>query len=85
MEFQQYIWSFYGPDGVYAEFFDPPITKAEVTAAILIRKRHTKEFQWSGDSTDRELVRDIMLARRGVTELEYPIVLTWTKETTSVV
>ena len=71
-----YIFRFYGPGGIYP--IDPPITTAEVKVAILVRRRHTKEFHWgNGDSIDRELVRDVIKARRGQTDLEYPCVLTW--------
>ena len=76
--FVNYVLSFYGAGGVYEDFFSPPPTKEEVEAAVKIRQEASGEPEFSGDSFDRELVRDIMFAKRGkTTGLEYPVVLGW--------
>ncbi len=79
--FVSYVLDFYGQRGLYKEFFDEKdgVGQAEVEAALAIRKKHN-DPPFSGDSFDRELVRDIMLAKRGETELEYPVVIQWVKE-----
>ena len=62
--FKNYIWSFYGKDkGIYKHFFDNNLTMEEVEKAIKIRLSKIK-LQFSGDSIDREIVRDIMLKLR---------------------
>jgi len=61
-EFVDYVFGFYGPKGIYTDFFKTPVTKAEIKAATKIRQA-TGQFE--GDSFDREAVRDIMLAARG--------------------
>lgn len=75
-KFFEYVMSFYGPGGVYE--FEPPATVEEIKRATEIRLNHLEVFSWGGgDSVDREIVRDIMLAQRGAPEeeLEYK----WTK------
>ena len=62
--FKNYIWSFYGKDkGIYKHFFDNNLTMIEVEKAIKIRLSKIK-LKFSGDSIDREIVRDIMLKLR---------------------
>lgn len=62
-EFVNYVFEFYGPNGIYADFFKgTAVTKAEIRKATKIRQG-TGQFE--GDSFDREAVRDIMLAARG--------------------
>lgn len=67
-EFVRYVEGFYGVGGVYAgkgEAFGKPATVGEIEAALAIRLRHSVP-RFNGDSADRELVRDIMLALRGI-------------------
>jgi len=62
--FKNYIWSFYGKDeGIYKHFFNNNLTMIEVEKAIKIRLSKIK-LKFSGDSIDREIVRDIMLKLR---------------------
>lgn len=79
-KFVNYVLDFYGERGMYKDFFDEKdgVPRSEVEVALAIRKKHD-DPPFSGDSFDRELVRDIMLAKRGETELEYPVVLEWIK------
>jgi hypothetical protein len=75
-EFLDYVLGFYGTGGIYE--MDPPMTRKEALAALEIRIRHQKEFQYRADSTDRELVRDLVWANRGEKDdLEYECVLEW--------
>lgn len=75
--FVDYVLDFYGQRGIYEDFFSPVVTKEEVEAAVKIRKAND-DPPFEGDSFDRELVRDIMFARRGVVDgLEYPKVVGW--------
>jgi hypothetical protein len=60
--FIQYVMDFYGPGGVYASFFSGGVTREEVLTALRLRLSGPPDF--SEDSYDRELVRDIMLCRR---------------------
>lgn len=75
-EFKEYVFEYYGKDGMWEEFF-PPLgaAKGEINLAV-------KEYldysagntdQWGGgDTFDREIVRDIMFFNRGTkTGLEY--------------
>ena len=60
-EFVEYCWVFYGPQGVYSHFFDKPLTKKEIGAAVVLRME-TGDF--AADSFDREAVRDLLLLAR---------------------
>ena len=62
MNFTQYCLDFYGPTGIYAYGF----TAEQVNLATqLYRTRLAEAYpgqEFSGDSVDRERVRDIILA-----------------------
>lgn len=62
-EFIDYVFSFYGPGEMYANFFNRPVTKAAIKKATLVR---IQTGQFEGDSFDREAVRDIILKEQGV-------------------
>jgi hypothetical protein len=70
--FADYCWGFYGPGGIYGDFFDNTLTRAELDAAIEHRML-TDYGAFAADSIDREFVRDIMLARRGL-PTEYKVI-----------
>jgi hypothetical protein len=59
-DFIEYVMSFYGP----GEIYDMGATREEVKEAVLVRLENT-ELPFDGDSVDRELVRDIILEKRG--------------------
>ena len=59
--FVEYILDFYGKGGIY----DFGATRDDVLLALGMRLQSaTPEFPFDGDSIDRELVRDFMLANR---------------------
>lgn len=60
--FKKYFWSFYGKTGLYPETLTN-LTALEFWNAMDMRLKGKLEFD--GDSIDRELVRDIILASRG--------------------
>ena len=73
-EFFNYCWSFYGKGGLYSkDFFNDTLTEQELNNAIIVRvffpTEHIKRFHYEGDSTDREIVRDIMLLARNKNEI----------------
>lgn len=68
-EFIKYVQSFYGPKGIYSEFFatNPPKPsdyKAAFRTLMALREKHGIEFD--GDSFDREQMRDILFVRMGI-------------------
>ena len=67
-QFINYCWAFYRPQGIHGDFFAHTLTIEELTRAVDLRaKIKTPEFHGNDlDSFDRELVRDIMLAVRGL-------------------
>lgn len=65
-EFVDYVMSFYGPKGLYKEFFKQPLKRAEVEKALVKRLSETT-VRFDGDSIDRERVRDILTEQRGGT------------------
>jgi hypothetical protein len=69
-EFAAYVKSFYGPSGIYADYFGHSLTDFEIALGIgmyIERLRHVSNMTWGGgDSWDREQVRDIMLSMRKV-------------------
>lgn len=74
-EFEKYIYKFYGPTGIYAEFFDHCLNFDIIKRAIRLRKQ-IKSVQFCSDSFDRELIRDIMFVLLGKTKnVEYPHIL----------
>jgi hypothetical protein len=72
--FINYCWAFYGPQAIYGDFFGHNLTMEELLQAIEKRTQiKTPEFHGNElDSFDRELVRDLMLAARGL-PTEYPV------------
>lgn len=69
--FVNYVLEFYGEGGIY----DFGAVEGEVLKALEVRLQNHADIPFSGDSFDRELVRDIMLKLRGVdsSELEYNV------------
>ena len=74
-EFLKYVREFYGPKGLYAEFFRFPVFthriapgpsdyKAAFRTLLTLRKKAGVEFE--GDSFDREHLRDILFVRMGI-------------------
>ena len=63
-EFIDYVMSFYGPEGLYQEFFVQPLMRSEVEKAVVKRLGETT-VPFDGDSIDRERVRDILFDQRG--------------------
>ncbi len=62
MEFINYVRSFYGPGGIY----DMDATYGMIVDAT-IQYLTTEGISWcNGDSTDREMVRDILIERFGL-------------------
>jgi hypothetical protein len=62
MEFINYVRSFYGPGGMY----DMDATYDMIVDAT-IQYLTTEGISWcNGDSTDREMVRDILIERFGL-------------------
>jgi hypothetical protein len=62
--FEDYCFKFYGPNEMYGNFFDNTLTREELRLAIQLRLSNRK-LEFAGDSFDREIVRDILLAVRG--------------------
>lgn len=69
LNFQEYVFSFYGKGGLHADAFDGGVTTEEVLLAtnqyLTFCARNT-DLWGGGDTADREYVRDIMLYHRGV-------------------
>lgn len=62
-EFEDYCFEFYGPKEIHGDFFDHSLTREELRLAIHLRM--SDPYSFDGDSFDREIVRDILLAVRG--------------------
>ena len=60
-EFTEYVWKFYGPGQIYGHFFGDTLDKGELVAAVDERMQNKG---YEGDSMDREIVRDLMIAAR---------------------
>ena len=59
--FVQYVLDFYGKGGIY----DFGATRDDVMLALGMRMNAaTSDFPFDGDSIDREIIRDYMLANR---------------------
>lgn len=58
--FVDYVMSFYGKGGIY----DMGATEEEVKIALNIRMKLRQDIEFDGDSFDREIVRDIILAMK---------------------
>jgi hypothetical protein len=72
-EFIDYVLSFYAPGQIYGDFFENSLTQEEVNRAVNLRIKKTDEIPFDGDSVDREIVRDIILALRGKSDLEHDV------------
>lgn len=59
-EFVDYVLSFYGKGGLY----DIGATEEDVKIALNIRLKTRQDIEFDGDSFDREIVRDIILAMK---------------------
>jgi len=69
-EFQEYVFSFYGKDGIYGQtdYFEGGATTEEILLATnqyVTFCAKNPDLWGGGDSTDREIVRDIMQYHRG--------------------
>jgi len=68
-EFQEYVFSFYGKDGIYGQdYFEGGATTEEILLATnqyLSFCAKNPNFWGQGDTMDREIVRDIILYHRG--------------------
>lgn len=77
--FQNYVWEFYKPNGIYGDFFGHTLTYGELEEAVT---RRMKSSHFEGDSVDREKVRDIMIeARKRMIERMIKVVCAWCKST----
>jgi hypothetical protein len=59
--FHDYIKSFYGSGGIY----DYDFSDDEIQQGIRLRLETRKDFEFQGDTADREITRDIILNLRG--------------------
>ncbi len=67
--FVNYVLDSYGPEGTYAKFFaQSPVTEKDVRDALLqlLNLRAVKGVEFCADLFDREVIRDIMLVRKGI-------------------
>ncbi len=62
-EFKKYFWSFYGKGGLYPKTLEG-LTTLEFIKAWDMRHAN-KAVAFAGDTFDREMIRDIILAARG--------------------
>ena len=60
-EFYDYVLSFYGADGIYP--MNATLTQVKNATATLKKILTLKGEKFSGDSIDRELVRDLLLSK----------------------
>lgn len=60
-DFADYVLDFYGKLGIY----DMGVKYEDVLVATGIRMELRKDIEFTGDSLDRELVRDILIERFG--------------------
>lgn len=78
-EFLKYVREFYGPKGIYSEFFAMNRPQASDYAAAfrtLMALRGKQGIEFDGDSFDRETLRDILFVRMGIlkaNETEYRV------------
>ena len=59
-EFVNYVFEFYKPNGIYGETFKHKLDVESIYFATAIRLQN-RDITFSGDSLDREIVRDILL------------------------
>lgn len=67
--FIAYCEGFYGPEGLYAKFFEKaPLTRADFEQGVrlLLDLRYKQRIPFEGDSMDREVLRDILLVAKGL-------------------
>ena len=62
-DFVAYVWSFYGTGEIHSDYFYNDLTLKEVQAAGALRYQSPA---YSGDSIDREAVRDILTYARNI-------------------
>ena len=67
-QFIDYVFSFYGKGGIY----DMGATKEQIREATNVRLEN-KDTPFDGDSVDRELVRDILIAKFGLVFPQAPL------------
>lgn len=60
VEFVDYVYQFYGPDGLYSM----NTTMDQINEVVEQLKKESHNFAW--DSIDRELVRDILIHKFGL-------------------
>lgn len=60
-EFIAYCWEFYGPRGIYGEFFGHTLNLGELEEAV---DKRMESDSYEEDSVDREAVRDLMMETR---------------------
>ena len=73
-EFVNYVMDFYGPKGLYSQFFGKGVTRQEVELATDMVMRKFPGF--SVGSWERELVRDVLFRLKGIKkkgETEYDV------------
>lgn len=58
VDFLKYVWSFYGPEGLYPI---KNITIVDVESATVEVLNRFGDDKFCGDSVDRERVRDVLL------------------------
>lgn len=69
--FVDYVMTFYGHDGLYSSFFSPQLRRDEIIDAVTLLLNSDHDF--AGDSFDREIIRDILLKKRGRVMTEYDV------------
>ena len=70
-DFTDYVFSFYGKDGIY----DMGATKEQIKKATYARLNSLKYVKtpFDQDTVDREIVRDILIDKFGLTFPEAPL------------
>jgi len=67
-DFVDYMIGFYGPNEIWGNFFNDNLTRDIVEKYVdsFIKKRG---HDFEGDSFDREMYRDILLVRMGISDI----------------
>lgn len=60
-EFTDYVMDFYSEGGLYPI----PASREDILLAVAVRIIGRPDFEFQGDTVDRETVRDIMFTARG--------------------
>jgi hypothetical protein len=71
--FYDYVLSFYGPDGLYPMEATLDLIEQATSTHIQILELQGNKF--CGDSYDRELVRDLLISKYGLTFPTAPVSL----------